>query len=362
MSDRVNKAISGAMGAGLPLQDGKSKGTWDGIPKFGTAVEPIECLATMTMPVGRCTLCGWCNPDEKQQRRHAKEHDDGAAVSFCDEIGQRLSRGDSYRYIAVSREVDVSGTTTMTVECLFQMENNKNTAEERISEPDRLEHNAFVTSMKFARHLDGQSAGAMVDMVERHDLDDKVQPMVAHMSSMLHKVQEQLRDEGDIILQQLYKRGPLVVGAPREFNYEVQDKTLFSNYMSTMKRLLRYIFSTHSWEGPDDPPCMLTEDQARAVTVALGVDWDGDDTEAKDKATYGLILSVLGQQLTGTVFTSVAMSCMAVLALKPKDGGWKTALGFGSPISAVIKISLMLVYGRTLAVEQQQQQQQVPGG
>lgn len=211
--------------------------------------------------------------------------------------------------------------------------------------------NPFVTKTGFYKHMSRRRVHDVVKMVESTDRDDMVDPIVSHMRDLLQRVQEKMEGEGEPILRQLWKRGS---ASTATFNFVVHDKTLLGGYMGTIKQLIRYMISIRDCDPATDPPCRLNMEQSEALDTAVAYDWGCDDTAGKDEVAYQLVLSVLGHEIEvpRSPFENVALSCMAALALDRHQMAWKTALQYGSHLSAMVEVSLMMVYGKTISVDE----------
>lgn len=324
-------------------------------------VDPILFLATR--PVVFCKICGKTRADRRSWMKTCKvEHDVNTveAESFTAQEGHCLSLGlageRSVRYIAVTHAVHLQDLELSLCAMANLVEESIAPGDGVIEETRRYDANLFVRGIGFDKHLQGFKHADLVDALEPRELPLK--GLLRHIRDLLLRIKLDMADEGDIVMRQLRRRSDNVDPASLEiFNYDILNKTLNSSYMSTIGRLIRYVWKICEWGDQSKSPCQLTGLQTHSIRAVMAHNWDteGDDLGVqRDGLVFDLFKALLTHRVHTSQFDSVVLSCMAVLGLDTCGRGWRDARGYGSCASAVIKIGLMLVYGmvtRDTAIE-----------
>lgn len=325
---------------------------WEVLVLPNEIVEPIEFLTTQ--PAVRCNTCGTVRLSlrkwqSKCKKAHGLTSEEG---EYAEVFGQCLRMGKTQRYIAVNRQIQPADLS-LSLEALANLVQDAMAPEGILEDTTRLDANAFIKAARFDNHLHGFDHSDMIQALERNDVN--IEGMKKHWCDLLSRIKENMAKEGDIILRQLKRRHADTDPAhTEEFHYDIQDKTLLSSYMSTMTRLIKYIYTIGEWQSEPQQkptPCKLTALQTQAIDGAFGHDWTSEDDVLKDRGDnllYELIESLFELRMTNSQYDSVVLSCMAVLGLDRYNRGWKDARGYGSHASAIIKISLMTIYGKAI--------------
>lgn len=361
--------------------------TWATL-KDALCLPPAEPLPFLpTQPVWRCGHCGRSTRDKKQMGKHMRsEHQALPATKMSEHPGQRLSCGNTFRYIAVSQyrepaevwDDDSSKPTATTAPTIpafsfAALQNDLDYTPDSepggqlsctITDPARADANHFIDELGFGRHLAGQDANVILASLDisRSALRPQIDGFMHRLRAMVTKVQCRMDDEGEIVLLQLRKRhDDAEVGGLGPFRHRIDDKTLMTNYMGHVARVLVYAAAMYTWDSPGDPPCSLTEAQANALSAVAHHPWgEDDDPAASEGVVHDLFAALLGQDLRASAFESVVLSAMAAEALEPRLRGWRSPRSFGSRFSGLIKVALMVVYSMTL--RDQAAAADVPGG
>lgn len=285
--------------------------TWATL-KDALCLPPAEPLPFLpTQPVWRCGHCGRSTRDKKQMGKHMRsEHQALPATKMSEHPGQRLSCGNTFRYIAVSQyrepaevwDDDSSKPTATTAPTIpafsfAALQNDLDYTPDSepggqlsctITDPARADANHFIDELGFGRHLAGQDANVILASLDisRSALRPQIDGFMHRLRAMVTKVQCRMDDEGEIVLLQLRKRhDDAEVGGLGPFRHRIDDKTLMTNYMGHVARVLVYAAAMYTWDSPGDPPCSLTEAQANALSAVAHHPWGEDDDPAASEGS-----------------------------------------------------------------------------
>lgn len=307
---------------------------------------PLTFLETQT--VCQCGHCKRVLADSRSWSKTCKvDHKiTDSNGQFQQLPGQAIVMGNTRRYIVVTQHLsDNINVSFVAMANTFDDDIAKQTPLEEVS---RLEANHFIKAMKFDKALNGFEPSDLVHAMNDDDID--IHGLQKHLRDLLSRIKLDLSMEGDIVLQQLARRSDSTDPATvNEFRYDILDKTLYSVYMSTIGRLIKYMWTMASWDGRRKTPCILNARQQVAIRKAISYSWNIDDISRileGDAILYELFASILEDRQASSQFDSVVLSAMAVLALDNYGRGWKDARQFGNHASGFIKVGLMMVYGR----------------
>ncbi len=245
------------------------------------------------------------------------------------------------------------------------------------------EPNPWLLRTGWPVHLQGRDYVQLLALLD--PIDASCEPTLAEMWESLDRVFDQARSVSTAQLVGLAvlfeaNRKDLAVGHPtRPFSNSLEAKS-WQRYKLVWRRVLCYIYRTQSWAEEDRPPYRLTTSQAQALArfaseaaarqphpagctipprpsqVSSPPPSPGDQAPLafKDGERWGatdefellgldLMVRLLDHPFRHTHYESALLSGLAVMGIRPLDGGWVTPLNYTSTYSAIIFGARVLV-------------------
>lgn len=258
------------------------------------------------------------------------------------------------QYIAVTRYVYIRDLH-LSLDAMARFIKRGQVPEEHsiLQEILRLDANAFVRDLRLDQHLQGFQHAELIEAIKREDLD--IKDLKEKQYSLLYDAKIEICEEGNIVLQQLKRRHEDTDPAKlEEFYFGMKKKTLTESYMSIMLRIIKYMYFITEWQEGDPPwaiSCIFIILQVEAIRAIMEHDWISEDNiliKRGENLLYKLMDILLEMRLESSRYQLVLLSGLAVLGLDCYNRGWKDARSYSNYALAVIKIMLIMVYGKAV--------------